>query len=234
MDYKARAALERVRKALMMRDAGYDAAPDAEDCALLVAALTPPAERESLQGMIAAIYAGLDADDRAFVDCQWREYRRAEFSATPPVEPKTFPNYNLTGLGGECTNALPTAPAILSDLAPLYATPPAETGESDLSYVPIVGAGVDALDRRDPEAMAKISKQLKSWKCWPTTPPAQAETGEDEIAQVINPVLMNKYRETAASGQLAANGRLWADVRFGKEREIVLAQARAILAKIHR
>lgn len=96
MDYKARAALERVRKALMMRDAGYDAAPDAEDCALLVAALTPPAE----------------------------------------------------------------------------------TGESDLSYVPIVGAGVDALDRRDPEAMAKISKQLKSWKCWPTTPPAQAEIGE--------------------------------------------------------
>ena len=178
MDYKARAALERVRKALMMRDAGYDAAPDAEDCALLVAALTPPAERESLQGMIAAIYAGLDADDRAFVDCQWREYRRAEFSATPPVEPKTFPNYNMTGLGGECTNALPPAPAILSDLAPLYATPPAETGESDLSYVPIVGAGVDALDRRDPEAMAKISKQLKSWKCWPTTPPAQAEIGE--------------------------------------------------------
>lgn len=58
----------------------------------------------------------------------------------------------------------------------------------------------------------------------------QAGVSESEIAQIINPVVINKYRDELASGRKAANGKMWADVAYGKDREIVLAQARAILA----
>ena len=39
------------------------------------------AQPSSLMGMIAEIYRGMDADDRAFIDRQWRDYRGNELKS---------------------------------------------------------------------------------------------------------------------------------------------------------
>lgn len=49
-------------------------------------------------------------------------------------------------------------PAVLQEWIAALPSPP--TGTVDLTFVPIVGRGVDAIDRRDPEAMEKVRTQI--------------------------------------------------------------------------
>jgi hypothetical protein len=49
----------------------------------ILSRLSPRREPQSLGGMIAAIYDGMDAEDRALIDRTWQEFRAAEWSPDP-------------------------------------------------------------------------------------------------------------------------------------------------------
>lgn len=63
-------------------------------------------------------------------------------------------------------------------------------------------------------------------------PVSSPQVMEQEIARIIDPVTMKKYHDELASGRKAANGQLWADVMWGRDREIALAKSRAVLSLI--
>lgn len=58
----------------------------------------------------------------------------------------------------------------------------------------------------------------------------QGEDAVERVARIIDPDAMRLYDECRASGKVAANGKLWADVAYSDGRNGALTKARAILA----
>lgn len=56
---------------------------------------------------------------------------------------------------------------------------------------------------------------------------------ELEVARVIDPAAIRKYEKAVSEGRTAANGRPWADVAYGADRDIAIQQARAAIAIVH-
>jgi hypothetical protein len=61
-------------------------------------------------------------------------------------------------------------------------------------------------------------------------PAAGAMPAREAIARIIDRGIMDQYDVAVREGRFAANGRPWADVAYGEDREAVLAKADAIRA----
>ncbi len=55
---------------------------------------------------------------------------------------------------------------------------------------------------------------------------------EYKVAHIIDPAAMTKYERALAEGRTAANGKPWAEVAYGRDRELAILQARAAISLV--
>ena len=55
---------------------------------------------------------------------------------------------------------------------------------------------------------------------------------EIKVARIISPTAIMKYDQAVAEGWKAANGKPWADVAYGANRDMVIQMARACIAAV--
>lgn len=83
-------------------------------------------------------------------------------------------------------------------------------------------------DMRDPEVASAMREEAA---LIPVAPPSRLDAGSVEaIARIIDPSLFADYDAVAKEGTVAANGRPWAEVVYGKKIAALYEKANAIIA----